>query len=359
MAVRAVKDAQGRVRTGRVGVQSVGSGSGSSSPVLFTYDFIASPSLPATLSLSRATTGMYFNSSGVHSIAAINAARFENTYNGTSWVGAGLLVEEQRTNYISVSNAFAGMANNSWTGTGADFTITGATQPDGNSGVAQIINATSTAHGNYQTGLPSSTGTFSLHAKEYSGSLIKIYLGLTAGHSNHVNFDVATGAVTKVVAGVGTASVNLASGWWRLVAIGATGTDVNQPLFWFRNTANPAWDATYGDDGGFSGDSTSGLNIYGAQVELGPFATSYIPTPSSGSSVTRSADLVSATGTLATQLAAGPSVWEMQDQATGAISRTSFAAGAFTFPTSKLYRSFGVYPSGTDTSPYLTVGGAY
>jgi hypothetical protein len=109
----------------------------------------------------------------------------------------------------------------------------------------------------------------------------------------------------------------------------------------------------------YVGDGTSGITLNFPQMELGAFPTSVIFPPPTGGPVTRSADLVSASGTLATQLAAGPSVWEMQDQATGVISRTSFAAGAFTFPTSKLYRSFGVYPSGTNTAPYLTVGGPY
>ena len=44
----------------------------------------------------------------------------------------------------------------------------------------------------------------------------------------------------------------------------------------------------------FTGDGTSGIYIYGAQLEAGSYATSYIPTIAS--SVTRNADVISKTG---------------------------------------------------------------
>jgi hypothetical protein len=99
------------------------------------------------------------------------------------------------------------------------------------------------------------------------------------------------------------------------------------------------------------------MNIAFHQASGGNFMSSYIPV--TGSAVTRGADALSSNAPLTGYLAAGPSVWELTDLATGVTSRTSFAAGAFTFPVDKLYRSMAAYPSGTDTTPYLTVGGAY
>src|SRR6478752_1437409 len=85
-------------------------GSGAAgSPVLFSYSFLTSPSLPAGLSLTRATIGTYLDGSGVLQTAAIDAARFDHTYNGSAWDNAGLLVEEQRTNSL-----VSPIMNSSW-----------------------------------------------------------------------------------------------------------------------------------------------------------------------------------------------------------------------------------------------------
>jgi hypothetical protein len=64
----------------------------------FSADFLVLTSLPSWISLSRGTTGTRFNSSGVLVTEAIDAARFDYAFNGSVWVPAGLMDEEQRTN---------------------------------------------------------------------------------------------------------------------------------------------------------------------------------------------------------------------------------------------------------------------
>jgi hypothetical protein len=62
---------------------------------------------------------------------------------------------------------------------------------------------------------------------------------------------------------------------------------------------------TYGTS--YAGDGTSGIYLWGAQLEAGSFPTSYIPTTSA--TVTRSADVASITG-------ANFSSWYRQDEGT-------------------------------------------
>ncbi len=320
---------------------------------LYTYDFLASPSLPATLSLSRATTGTNFNSSGTMVTAAINAARFENTYNGTSWIAAGLLVEEQRTNILApYSDAY-------WNPQGVSL-VSGATTPSGVTGLQFIEAATTDIHGVYNTaGYSPTVGiATSVYAKE-TGVGAKRYFNLSLNAPDRrVTFNIATGAVTENIGGTTAFTVNVGNGWRRLcVQIGAASWLVNAAFV--VNTPTP-----WADGGGntsaftYTGDGVSGMNVFAVSFNDASFVETYIPTTTS-TAVTRSADLLSSTGTLTTQLAAGPSVWELTDLATGTISRTSFAAGTFTFPNNKLYRSFAVYPPGFNTAPYLTVGGPY
>ncbi len=358
MAVRAVKDQQGRVRTGRVGAQGVGSGSGGPSTVLYTYDFIASPSLPATLTLSRATVGTYFDSSGVLQSAAIDAARFDNFYNGSAWVKGGLLVEMQRTNYINDITLNIG----SWQAPGGGVIIgTGIAGIDGTTNAVSITpNATTNQfifYNNSSLASSASPHVMSLFLKPNGYTKYGLREG-AAGASSIFLLSGAGSVFNNINLGGNTAAgaIRQRGSWYRASTIitpsGSIGVGMTTlPLdnAYPGGTTDPWVSYTWTPNG------TSGVFAQFPQAEIGGFVTSFI----NGAGTTRSADLLNSAGTLTTQLAAGPSVWEFQDQATDVISRVQYAAGAFNFPTSKWYRSFGVYPSGTDTSPYLTVGGAY
>jgi hypothetical protein len=150
MPVKARAGGQGRVRTGRLGAQ-IGSGSTPGSPAGdggpdFQTDFTAISSLPAAVSLTRATTGTRFNSSGVLVTEAIDAPRFHYAWNGSAWVAAGLLIEEQRINLFlqtgSPANQTITVANGteysvSFYGTGT-LTLSGAATQTMNGSSANV-----------------------------------------------------------------------------------------------------------------------------------------------------------------------------------------------------------------------------
>jgi hypothetical protein len=95
------------------------------------------------------------------------------------------------------------------------------------------------------------------------------------------------------------------------------------------------------NDTSYSGDGTSGIYVWGAQLEAGAFPTSYIPT--TASTVTRSADTATMTGT-------NFSSWYNQSEGTFFTSVKS--SYGFTSPANA--SSFGIF-----TSSNVLVLGSY
>jgi hypothetical protein len=190
-----------------------------------------------------------------------------------------LLLEPQRTNILQYSEQ---IDNTRWVKeTGNSITANSIASPDGYID-ADTITATSGNVLNVNQGLTiSTTGahTFSAFLKKKNTSVVSIYLftthlGPQFVAKSSLNFD--TGVVTT---DFGTATlVNYGNGWYRL---SVTGTLT----------------ATTTCTCGFYTDSTTGTRdvyAYGAQVELGAYGTSYVPTLAAAS--TRGADSCSKTG---------------------------------------------------------------
>ena len=270
-------------------------------------NFAANRSLPAdygpTPSFSRASTGTFFNSSGVLTSAAVNVPRFDHVYSGGSWVSRGLLVEEQRTNqYLrshEIDHAYTVKTNGS-------VTANNTTSPDGTTTADKFVENSSTGlHGlgSYISGLTTTSGlryTFSAYFKAAGRNFVRISMGdgsVFGDCSAWVN--LTTGAIGTTGQGSATptatfAVTNAGSGWYRLecnaTAKITTGTAV----------ANAFYLGTADNVISYTGDGTSGVFVWGVQFEEGAFASSLIQT--SGSTVTRSADVCQITGSSFTSL---------------------------------------------------------
>ena len=215
--------------------------------------------------------------------AASGVARFDN--NPTTGESLGLLIEESRTN-LQVQSQYA----SGWTAEGGALTANTVIAPDGTlTGALVVANATTSVHKGYPAtvgGLTTATtytATVFMKAAGYNYGFIRD--GFTG---NYVIFDLSAGTVSSSSSATG-AITSVGNSWYRCSASMLTsGTNFRMDTgICSTNAQTPSTS--------WLGNGFSGIFIWGAQLEAGAFATSYIPTVAS--QVTRAADAASMTGT--------------------------------------------------------------
>ena len=214
--------------------------------------------------------------------AASGVARFD--HNPTTGESLGLLIEEQRVNLLTRSDDFA---NASWIknqSTPLDSNVLIA--PDGTL-TADFVKTLvgSFTHGIYQSYSGTTGQTFSVYAKAGDASLLT--LDTNAAGTSYAVFNLSTGVVVSSLGN--TASITpVGNGWYRCVIANTTSATLYGVIGVRESyTSGNPWAASTG--------TGKGIYIWGAQLEAGAFATSYIPTVAS--QVTRSPDAASITGT--------------------------------------------------------------
>ena len=202
-----------------------------------------------------------------------NKPRVEYDANG---VAKGLLIEEARTNLVTYSEDFS-----SW-GLLHVSLQSGLVSPDGSSLATKIVPDTSlNAHFITKANLFASGQTYSLFVKAAGYNYVSIGDG---SNTFGAKFDLLNKTATITHGSVTAEIEEHANGWFRIY--GTTSSNVqNQFRIW------PLDIPTRQAYNSYEGDGTSGIYIWGAQVETGSFPTSYIPT--SGATATRSADIAS------------------------------------------------------------------
>jgi len=231
------------------------------------------------LQVTRDSVGTYVDENGVIQTAASGEARFD--HDPETGESLGLLVEEARTNLVTYSEDFSGTG---WTG--ATIVSTNVTSsPDGTS-TADLVYPSSTGfyRARYIPITTSGTVTLSAYVKSAGWRYINLSMVATVAA---VKFDLIDNAYNVVNSNYSNADIHsVGNGWFRIQAACDVAT-VN----------GDAFAITFSDD--FAGgmyattSGTSGIYIWGAQLEVGSFPTSYIPT--SGSTVIRAADVASLT----------------------------------------------------------------
>ncbi len=249
--------------------------------------------LDPRVTVARAlNTATRINSAGLIESVNANLPRFD--YNPITLAPKGLLIEEQRTNLLLQSEA---LDNASWAIGATTVTANAAVAPDGNSTADKIIATTADVRHlknqliNLTSGV-SYTLTFYVKAAEYS----KVYFADGQNGRYACSFDLEAGTAgtpTGSYTSKSASITNAGNGWYRCQLIfTATTTESSRPsVIGYPNSG-----VTLDNFGArYIGDDISGIFAWGAQTEAGAFPTSYIPTTTT--SLTRNADVVSMTGT--------------------------------------------------------------
>jgi hypothetical protein len=221
--------------------------------------------------------------------AASGVARFD--HNPTTGESLGLLIEEQRVNIQTYSDQF----NDSiWGKFRSSIVSNTIIAPDGTLTGDKLIEDTTATNDHRVQSFPTIsnatayTGSVYVKAGELTSVEVLLYRGATFGGatvnltngsvSAPLNGGVSSLASTTVVTSVG-------NGWYRIsIPFTSDGTSGGLRISLVKSNAVL-----------YTGDGFSGIYIWGAQLEAGAFATSYIPTVAS--QVTRSNDAASMTGT--------------------------------------------------------------
>lgn len=232
---------------------------------------------PSEGGFARASTGMYTDKDGTLQTAAVDEPRWNYTLEDGEWVGPELLVEEQRTNFLLQSEAFD---NAAWNKTRTSVAANAALAPDGTMTADKLVEDTTAtgSHGVNQVTSATSGAvyTYTVYAKAGERNWLCLVVNTGAGFPA-AWFDLSLGAKGS---GTGHSIEAVGNGWYRC-SFTVTSSAVTLNAFVLVVNAN--------GNQNYTGDGTSGIYIWGAQLEVGTSPTSYIPT--ADAQVTRAADI--------------------------------------------------------------------
>jgi hypothetical protein len=215
-----------------------------------------------------------------------------HVYNGSTWVNEGLLIEsEPRTNLLTYSDFSSG-----WTAGSSTSTPLSITGPDGESSATDLVSISGTSYGlnNLSTTVTAATHTASVYFKANGFNYGKLTWSSAANGTEYAVFDLVAGVITGGIY-TGASIEAVGNGWYRC--------SITTPLSATASGGFYVWmsDGTINRSAGVTGDGTSGIYVYGAQLEEGeaipntnpvqykdaPTPSSYMPT--SGGTYTRTA----------------------------------------------------------------------
>jgi hypothetical protein len=187
-----------------------------------------------------------------------------------------ILVEPQRSNELSYSQQFDNVL---WLKLNASVTANDTISPSGIQDADKIVENTANDEHTIYRAIVGTSKTLSFYAKAAGRN----WVAVLSNNGDYTFFNIANGTLGTIAA-TSTATIEDAeNGWYRCTVYNTHPT--------FGAVINLA---TANGTTVYTGNGTSGIYLWGAQLEVGSYPTSYIPTTSAA--VTRNADVISKTG---------------------------------------------------------------
>jgi hypothetical protein len=244
---------------------------------------LRSRSFSSLLTYSRASVASHVSDAGLIVSAAVDRARID--YDPVALTPLGLLLEEARTNLLLRSDNWSA----TWTAENATQTAAAIMAPSGTVAGTRIVETTDTGlHRYYQSvskATSSLTYAFSVYVRAAERTRVQLAIE-ASGNNGYAQFNLANGTVASN-GNTGTgftyrqSDIVAAGGGWYRCSVVVT-TDAAAGVLGAVSLMSGAGTISY------AGSTSSGLYVWGAQLELGTHPTSYIATTTA--SVPRSAD---------------------------------------------------------------------
>lgn len=247
-----------------------------SKPVILNQQsFVSNPNIPSWLTLSRLSAATRFDSTGALVDVAADTARFDYAYNGSSWIGQGLLLEKQSTNQTRYSASLDNFTTFNATRATADIfsNIQGYSVTSSTSSATSRVSLSGTV-GAWQS-------VFALSGIVKKGTSNKaMIVGAQGAVTHYATADLNTKVISPnfsadVSAYVKGSAKDLSGDRFRIMAV--------------FNAANEGQSTStivgFGSGSAVNGDTAIG---YGLQIEQSEYPSSFIKT--TASAATRSQD---------------------------------------------------------------------